>query len=180
MIRTSKILSMIIYLRNAIFQVLVNSQVTKVLIENETKTATGIEYVDISGERHTISANKEVVISAGAVNSPQLLLLSGVGPKANLEEVGIDVVVDLPGVGQNLQNHVAASVGFFIDDDDKNIFTNEALDEFVQNRTGNLASTGVTQTTIFMTSKYATDGVPDLQVKASQTWRQYKANILYN
>ncbi|PSN40239.1 hypothetical protein C0J52_12042 [Blattella germanica] len=88
------------------------------------------------------------------------------GPSKDLQEVGIDVVVDLPGVGHNLQHHVAASIGFFMDDAEDTItLTSEAVMEFINNRTGNLASTGVTQTTLFMLSKYATGGIPDLQVR---------------
>lgn len=49
---------------------------------------------------------KEVIICAGAVGSPQILLLSGIGPKAELEEIGIKCVVDLPGVGKNLEDHM--------------------------------------------------------------------------
>ena len=53
-----------------------------------------------------LKAKKEVVISAGAIGSPQILLLSGIGPKAHLQSVGVPVVKDLPGVGQNLQDHL--------------------------------------------------------------------------
>ncbi|PSN40240.1 Glucose dehydrogenase [FAD, quinone] [Blattella germanica] len=138
--------------------------VTKVLIDPVTKKAKGVEYIDLNGETHEVYASKEVILSAGAVNSPQLLLLSGVGPKKDLEDVGIDVIVDLPGVGQNLVNHVAGSIGFFMDDPETTTLTLDQLEQFINNRTGTLASTGLTQTTIFMKSKYVTDDVPDLQV----------------
>lgn len=59
------------------------------------------------GQRVTVKATKEVILCGGAVNSPQLLLLSGIGPAAHLREHGIDVVMDLPGVGENLQDHLA-------------------------------------------------------------------------
>ena len=75
---------------------------TRVLIENGR--ATGVEYLR-GGRRHTVRAAAEVVLSGGAVNSPQLLLLSGVGPAGHLREVGVDVVHDLPGVGGGLQDH---------------------------------------------------------------------------
>ncbi|KAJ9596746.1 hypothetical protein L9F63_012232 [Diploptera punctata] len=145
-------------------KLLVNAQVTKVLIHNDTKKAYGVEYVDTNGVTHTIYAEKEVILSAGAVNSPQLLLLSGIGPKEDLTSVGIEPIVDLPGVGQNLQNHVAGSVSFHINDDSRNTLTLAAVNEFINSRTGNLSSTGITQTTLFMKSKYVTDDVPDLQV----------------
>ena len=54
-----------------------------------------------------VMANREIILSAGAIQSPQLLMLSGIGPKDHLKEVGIPVVHDSPGVGQNLQDHPA-------------------------------------------------------------------------
>lgn len=79
--------------------------VTRILIENGR--ATGVAY-RAHGREHVVRANGEVILSGGAINSPQLLMLSGVGPGAHLREVGIDVVVDSPGVGQNLQDHPVA------------------------------------------------------------------------
>ena len=57
------------------------------------------------GAEHTVAARREVLVCGGAINSPQLLMLSGIGPAAHLGEHGIDVRVDLPGVGANLQDH---------------------------------------------------------------------------
>ncbi len=71
--------------------------------------ATGISYVQ-SGQRHDVAAEEEVILSAGAVNSPQLLMLSGIGPADHLKQQGIRIVVDLPGVGQNLQDHYDISL----------------------------------------------------------------------
>ncbi|MCK5575347.1 MAG: GMC family oxidoreductase N-terminal domain-containing protein, partial [Sphingomonadales bacterium] len=70
-------------------------------IITEGKRATGVEYAD--GTRVKVKAKKEVIVSAGAVNSPQILLLSGIGPADEIKEHGIDVVHDLKGVGKNLQ-----------------------------------------------------------------------------
>ncbi|KAE8144802.1 hypothetical protein BDV25DRAFT_145263 [Aspergillus avenaceus] len=69
------------------------------------KRATGVE-VTTTGFKYALSASHEVIISAGVFNSPQLLMVSGIGPATILEEHGIDIVVDLPGVGQNLWDHV--------------------------------------------------------------------------
>lgn len=78
---------------------------TRVLVENGR--AVGIAYTDGHVEQRAY-ADGEVVLSGGTVNSPQLLMLSGIGPAAHLREVGVDVVVDLPGVGENLHDHPAA------------------------------------------------------------------------
>jgi len=76
--------------------------VTKVIIENNR--ATGVSYLH-HGELKTAQANAEVILSGGAINSPQLLMLSGIGPAEHLIEMGIDVVTDSRGVGQNLSDH---------------------------------------------------------------------------
>jgi choline dehydrogenase len=75
---------------------------TRVIVEGGR--ATGVEYRS-GGRVHTVRANREVVLSGGAINTPQLLMLSGIGPAEHLREVGVDVVHDLPGVGQGLQDH---------------------------------------------------------------------------
>jgi choline dehydrogenase len=72
------------------------------------KRAVGVE-VDSGGERFTLEAG-EIVLSAGAIGSPHILLLSGVGPAAQLRNVGVPVLHDLPGVGQNLRDHPSAAV----------------------------------------------------------------------
>lgn len=69
------------------------------------KKATGV-VVETGGVKYTLSAKKEVIVSAGTFGSPQLLLVSGVGPAADLEKLNIPVVADLPGVGKNMQDHV--------------------------------------------------------------------------
>lgn len=71
--------------------------------------AVGVE-VERDGERVTARAEREVLLAAGAFGSPHLLLLSGIGPAAHLREHGVDVVLDLPGVGENLQDHLITGV----------------------------------------------------------------------
>jgi choline dehydrogenase len=83
--------------------------VERVVIEGGR--AVGVTYQHGPGTRTTY-VDAEVVLSGGAVNSPQLLMLSGIGPGAHLREVGIEVLVDLPGVGQNLHDHPAAPLVF--------------------------------------------------------------------
>lgn len=79
------------------------AQVMKILMEG--RRAVGIVYRKGNVE-HTIRANKEVVLSAGALQTPQLLQLSGIGPAPLLQEFGIPVVHNMPGVGENLQDHL--------------------------------------------------------------------------
>ncbi len=74
--------------------------------------ASGVEYRRAGGDLHTAHARREVLLCAGTVQSPQLLMVSGVGPAAQLREMGIDVVADLPGVGANLQDHVCAPMSW--------------------------------------------------------------------
>jgi choline dehydrogenase-like flavoprotein len=76
----------------------------------------GIRFIDRYGCRRTAFARCEVVLAAGAIGTPQLLMLSGLGPGTHLHDLGIPVVRDLPGVGQNLQDHAAAMLSYFSPD----------------------------------------------------------------
>ena len=84
-----------------------NSFVERIIFDGQK--AIGIE-VKIKNKTEKIFANKEVIVSAGSINSPQLLMLSGIGPAKHLNELGINVVKDLPGVGKNLQDHLETYV----------------------------------------------------------------------
>lgn len=77
---------------------------TKILFDGTR--ATGLEYRR-DGQIHKVAVNKELILSSGTFNTPQLLMLSGIGPAAHLREVGVDPLIDLP-VGSNLQDHLAA------------------------------------------------------------------------
>ena len=83
--------------------VITNTQVQKILFNGIE--ATGISYKKADGEIIKVDALKEVILSAGAVGSPQLLMLSGVGPASHLKDHGISIIADMPGVGQNLNDH---------------------------------------------------------------------------
>ncbi len=87
----------------------INAMTQRVL--TESKRATGVEYRH-DGQLKTALATREVILSGGSYNSPQLLMLSGIGPAEHLREMGIDVVHDLPGVGQNLSEHPRVPVLF--------------------------------------------------------------------
>lgn len=81
--------------------------VTRLLFEGNR--AVGVEYLH-EDTLHQARANREVILSAGAFDSPKLLMLSGIGRAADLQAMGIAVVADLPGVGQNLQDHILVTV----------------------------------------------------------------------
>jgi choline dehydrogenase len=88
-------------------EVITGAHVAKVLVAGDR--CTGVEYVR-DGATHQLRAEREVILSAGAVDSPAILLRSGIGPAAELREVGVASVVDLPGVGRNLHDHLLMGV----------------------------------------------------------------------
>ncbi|MFT7510528.1 MAG: choline dehydrogenase, partial [Sulfitobacter sp.] len=87
-------------------RIITHAQVDRVMLEG--KRATGVEYTDRSGKMRVVKAGREVILSGGAINSPQLLMLSGIGEADQLAEHGIEVQFDLPGVGKNMQDHLQA------------------------------------------------------------------------
>jgi 4-pyridoxate dehydrogenase len=101
------------YLRPALgranLDVLVKTLATRILFDG--RRAVGIEYLQ-NGERNLVRTDREVLLAGGVVNSPQLLMLSGIGDPAELSAHSIDVRVPLPGVGKNLQDHISASVEY--------------------------------------------------------------------
>ncbi|KAF1962851.1 choline dehydrogenase [Byssothecium circinans] len=96
---------------NTKLKVYAHSLATK--IQFDGTVATGVS-VSTNGTSYTLSANKEVIVSAGTFHSPQLLLVSGIGPKSTLEALDIPVVADLPGVGKNLRDPVTVNVAHFV------------------------------------------------------------------
>ncbi|XP_076233661.1 glucose dehydrogenase [FAD, quinone] [Calliopsis andreniformis] len=146
------------YRRN--LQIALNATVTKVIIEN--MKATGVEFYQ-DGKLRIARAHREVIVSGGAVNSPQILLLSGIGPKEHLDAVNVSVVKDLPGVGENLHNHVSYTLSFTINQ--PNVFDLNwptAL-EYISFQKGPMTSTGLAQLTGIISSSYTTPDHPDLQ-----------------
>lgn len=115
--------------------ILVGSYVTKLEIDYETNAVKGVIFTR-NNKTYLVRTKKEVILSAGAVSSPQILLLSGIGPKQHLDSLKIPVVQDLP-VGEHLKDHVAATVSF-----SSNITSSESLEksvtDFLANRTGTL------------------------------------------
>ncbi len=126
--------------KRANLEVITGAQVLRV--ELEGTRAIGVRYRDKKGAEHLAAASREVVLSAGAYGSPQLLLLSGIGPADHLAEVGVPVAHELEGVGRNLQDHPfvvciwQSLVGGSLLDAEKPKY----LAEWVLRKTGPLAS----------------------------------------
>lgn len=147
--------------------IMLNTTVAKVLVNETTKEAYGVVVIrgGHSGMNEVILARNEIIISGGAVNSPQILMLSGIGPKEDLKSVGIPVIVDLPGVGRNLHNHVAYFVNFLINDTDTQALNWATAMEYLLFRDGLMSGTGISEVTALLNSKYNNpdDDNPDLQ-----------------
>lgn len=127
--------------------IMVNTTASKVLINPDTKTVTGVEIIVKDGHTQRINAKKEVIVAGGAVNSPQILLLSGIGPREELQRFGIRQVHQLPGVGKNLHNHVAYFINFYINDTDTRALNWATAMEYLLFRDGLMSGTGVSSVT---------------------------------
>jgi choline dehydrogenase-like flavoprotein len=90
--------------------VIADAQVRRLVISGST--CHGVEYVGPDGQVEVVDADREVLLTAGAIGSPHLLMVSGIGPARHLREHGVDVVADLPGVGANLQDHPLSQAVF--------------------------------------------------------------------
>jgi choline dehydrogenase len=137
----------------------------------EGRRAIGVE-VEERGAVKRIGARRAVIVSGGAINSPVLLMNSGVGPAAELRQVGIEVCHDLPGVGKNLQDHVQARFTFLTRQPGtlNEILTSKRQQarmalEWLTSASGQLA-VGATEATLFAKSNSA-ESVPDLQFQST-------------
>jgi choline dehydrogenase-like flavoprotein len=89
------------------YEMIISSKVNKVILDDDLN-ATGVQFTSLTdpeSEAVTVSARREVILAAGTIHTPQILMLSGVGPSDHLEDAGIDAKVDLAGVGSNFQDH---------------------------------------------------------------------------
>ncbi|KAF4519349.1 hypothetical protein B566_EDAN011355 [Ephemera danica] len=137
---------------------------TRIIFEGDRAVA--VEY-ERNGVRHTIKAKKEVILSAGAIGSPHVLLLSGVGPSDHLESVGIPVVRNVRGVGENLQDHpLFIAPGISIKHDSSVAGENEmdATLAYLRERSGYLSNVGLLSVNGFVRTKYAESDYPDIQI----------------
>ncbi|GLV38209.1 uncharacterized protein CBL_12855 [Carabus blaptoides fortunei] len=144
------------------------SHATKILIDQKTKRAFGIKFSK-HGRTHWVRARKEVILSSGAIGSPQLLMLSGVGPKDHLEEHQINLVQDLK-VGYNLQDHIGLGGLTFVIDDPIT-FTKDRFQgasvimEYILREQGPMTSLGGVEGLAFVNTRFANSSVdwPDIQ-----------------
>jgi len=146
------------------------STVTRVIIDGDLK-ANGVS-VDYFGQTLEYFAQNEVVLSAGSIASPQLLMLSGIGPKTMLESQGIDVKLDVPGVGRNLQDHPFTFLPVTTDEQGATtspLFLWNLLDWFQLffSGSGGLTDNGMATNGVFHTSKNVDPTRPDVQLQAT-------------
>jgi choline dehydrogenase-like flavoprotein len=146
------------------------TRVNRILFDG--KRATGVLLDDGS----TVNARREIILCAGALATPKILQLSGIGPAAHLREHGIDIVVDLPGVGENYQDHLEATVQCEIRDpismfgEDKGLRAASHMLQYMLTKTGLLTST-VVESGGFVDT--AGTGEPDVQFHVLPTFNGF-------
>lgn len=158
----------------------VHSLVEKILID-EQNTAYGVKFKK-NGQERIVKATKEVILSAGSVQSPQLLMLSGIGDAEHLKEVGIHPIVNLPGVGKNLQDHIAMGGHSFLFDNPYDNGTDYSFNlhavtsigafiDFTINKKGPLYSMMEAEAMAFVNTKYQDpkEDYPDIQLFIAPT-----------
>ncbi|KYQ51757.1 Glucose dehydrogenase [acceptor] [Trachymyrmex zeteki] len=153
------------------FHVTLESTATKLLIDPSTKRTIGIEFVK-HDQTTRVFAKKEVIVCAGAIGSPQLLMLSGIGPMKHLIELGIDVVQDAP-VGENFMDHLAFYGLTWTINTSTSLLPNELLNpfnpyltDFLLKRTGPLTIPGGIEGIGFVNTKHPEkrNGLPDIEI----------------
>ena len=147
--------------------IMVNTRVTKILINPETKTAYGVE-IRRNNKNYRITARKEVILSSGTFHTPQLLTLSGIGKKQNLNKIGIPVLQDLP-VGDNMHDHYAFAELMFVTNKTTNYGIMTYLNNFFQFFNGRGLLTLPSGTEAFSFIKVPTNNsfgkaVPDIEL----------------
>ena len=159
------------------------SYVTRLLIDNETKRVTGVEYASGNNrtDLHKVFAKKEVIVSAGTINSPKILMLSGIGPSDELEKHGIEVISNIS-VGRNYQDHVTTN-GFaiainFTSTNENISMIKEDISYYEETHRGPLSGTGIITPCVFTQTIYEhEEGVPDIQFFFQSINRQDFLNV---
>lgn len=157
------------------------AQALRILFDG--KRAIGVE-IEQEGKKRYIGARKEVIVSGGSINSPVLLLASGVGPAAELKTMSVDVVHDLPGVGKNLQDHLLVRMvfktkipGTLNEVSRKWGQSARMVMDYALKQSGQLA-VGATEATMFVKSR-PSEPIPDLQFQCANfsTEGAFKAGL---
>lgn len=148
------------------FHVIKNAHVTKIEMNEEGKADT-VKFM-IDGKQYAAKAKKEIVLSAGAINTPQILILSGIGPEDHLNTLGINTIKDLP-VGHNLQDHLIVPYVLAFHKSRAEVQTLEELSDwmymYAMHRVGPLSSIGATDLVGFINTLNNTEGqFPDIQL----------------
>lgn len=158
--------------------ILLNCRVTKIILNNMNQ-AIGVEYMKHDGTVHSIFAEKEVILSAGGIFSPFILMHSGIGDCDHLAKVAIECKLNMPEVGQNLQDHIGSlGIQFMINDKVefiagyRNLLKDKYVAEWLKDGGGPLSLPGGIDVMGFMNSKQiypladnsSTDDYPDIQV----------------
>ncbi|CAG9859123.1 unnamed protein product [Phyllotreta striolata] len=145
-----------------------NSLATKIVFDGQT--AVEVHFLN-KGIKYKVGVKKEVILSAGAINSPQLLMLSGVGPAEHLQELGIKVVADLPAVGQSYSDHLQVHGLVFTSNLSEPIPPlRKSIKEFLEQGTGDWAEAAPTQAVgYYRTRLEKTPGYSDLELSFQDT-----------
>ncbi|XP_031838204.2 glucose dehydrogenase [FAD, quinone]-like [Nomia melanderi] len=161
-----------------------NSTVEKILIrkDGDTNRAYAVQF-RVGDTVRTVSARYEIILSAGPIGSPQLLMLSGIGPRKHLEELNVPVVHDSPGVGENLQDHVSIGGLFYLVDppkdyrgtwpfssiEEKGPISDTMVVDFVFRDNGPLYTQMMSENIMFVNTKYANKSIdwPDIEFMVS-------------
>ncbi|KAH9425679.1 hypothetical protein DERP_004895 [Dermatophagoides pteronyssinus] len=146
------------------------SFVTRILF-NEQKRAVAVQF-DRFTLSHLVYARKEIIVSAGSINSPQLLMLSGLGPASHLETLGISVISDLP-VGSNLQDHIySGGIHFAVTQpvtlSQERTFKPTNIAKYFTSGTGPLTSLGAVEGLAFVSTKF---------VNGSKDWPDFEIHL---
>lgn len=144
------------------------SHVTNILLDRKKKRAIGVRLMN-EGKYYSVRAKREVILSAGAINSPQILMLSGIGPADHLREMGIKPIVDLP-VGYNLMDHTAPGALTFTTNVSalsiQQTATFSNMLQFTQTGNGPISIPGGCESVAFFDLEHPNDpnGYPDLEI----------------
>lgn len=151
------------------------SFVHKILIDPHTKQAYGVRFTR-DDEEYEVLASREVILSAGAIQSPQLLMLSGIGPTVQLVQHDIPIIQDAPGVGENLQDHIAIGGTVYLIENPLShqtlsyivpkVMNIETAREFAFNKEGPMYAMPAAEIMAYINTKYQNSEYdwPDLQV----------------